>query len=212
VHQELPQGKHPGKPRLVAVGDVEIKGHLLFFAVLLDLLDGVSDTHLVVQGHEVGGHQAAGRIGVVLEQLVDLLPIRFFHALADFVGNLLGQRFQDVRGVVLVHLLDDGDHVLGSQSLDQVNHDRLVELAQKLADDGGLRDDVENVAAFFRGKMAENDGEIGRMGLVDQLEEVIDGIATVQAADGIEDNHRFVADEFSFQGNIHALIPYCAPR
>jgi hypothetical protein len=55
--------------------------------------------------------------------------------------------------------------------------------------------------------MTENPGHIGRMGLVEQLQQMGSCAAAIQTPDGVEDDHPLIADQFffysSFRHNVH---------
>ncbi len=69
--------------------------------------------------HELGGHDAAGRVAFVLHQLLDVLGLVLLHLLEDVRGLLGRQLLQHVGGVVRLH---GGDHVRHPLVLDGFQH------------------------------------------------------------------------------------------
>ncbi len=97
---------------IVLVGDVDVENHLHVFG-LLQGLDRLVGGEILLQGEEFGGHDPAGGVLAVLEQLLDLLRVLVLHDVQDLFGQLLGEIADDVDGVVVGHLLEDlGDGLL----------------------------------------------------------------------------------------------------
>jgi hypothetical protein len=51
--------------------------------------------------------------------------------------------------------------------------------------------------------MAENPGDIGWMGFIQQFDQAVHGVTPVQASDGIKKHHPFPADKLSFELCFH---------
>ena len=115
-------------------------------------------------GHELGGHDPAGRVLGVAEQLLDLGRLVALHEGEDLVARRLGQVGHEVRGVVRRHLLEDVggpgglevlEHLdlrLGLHLLDRVGHGLVIERG-------------EHAGPVARRELVDDRGEVGRVQL-----------------------------------------------
>ena len=83
----------------MVVEDVEVK-LLLGGGGLPDVVDGLRDGGLFVDGHHPARHDPARGLVRVLKELL------------DFLGFRLGQQVDDLLGLLVGQVLDDGDRVV----------------------------------------------------------------------------------------------------
>jgi len=179
IGDEQPPNWHHTDQMLVIVDDEELEGSLLDDG-LVDVLEGPLDRGRLVDGHHVGGHQPAGRVLRVVEELLDVPGLLLLHQVEDFFGLLGRELFDDVGGVVGRHPIQDQRDLDLLQGLHELQERRVVHLGQ---DAGGLLRPQQTEYSYEIGErqMTEDPGQIGRMRLLD--DQLIPDVAG-PAADG----------------------------
>jgi hypothetical protein len=84
----------------LAVHDVEIVDHLQVVGVLPQVGQRLLDGQFLRQRKHLAGHNAAGGLGTVAQQLADRLGLAGWHKAEQVLGLMLGHIGQDVRRVV----------------------------------------------------------------------------------------------------------------
>src|SRR5690606_10375550 len=84
-------------------------------------------------GDGVGVHQAAGRIFIPGQYLLDTLAVLGIHRLQHFADDGIRQVLEDVGDVVRFKVFDDAEQFLGIHAAEEVGLDVFVEKLQYLA-------------------------------------------------------------------------------
>ncbi len=188
--EQLPQGENPHQV-VVLVGDVDVEDHLHILG-LLQRGDRLPDGQVLLQGEDLRRHDAAGGVLLVLEQLLDLLRVFILHDVEDLFGEFLGHVADDVDGIVVGHLLENlGDGLL-FDLLQELGAGAVIELGKDVGRGFGLLDEVEEDALFLQIEIAEKMGDVGGMGLGEDLGEVGKGAAADEFPDRIEEYLKFL--------------------
>ncbi len=105
--QEEPRQRDAGFQTLLAIDQENRVERLQKVFILLERLQRVGHGRLVLQGDELGVHQAAGSIFFEFKEFADL-GFRFvLHLLEDFLAGFRAQFRQGVGGLIGAHLLDN---------------------------------------------------------------------------------------------------------
>ena len=110
--------------------------------------------------HHLGGHQAAGGVGLVLEQLFRLAAGRLGNGLEDVVGGFLVHFLEHVGALVGRHLRNEGRRLRGGHPLEQLGADFLVEVFENGAGPLGRQGVEERREALARQRL----GDVGEVG------------------------------------------------
>ena len=146
---------------IVVVDDVHVEDALAGHG-LADVVQGLADCHLLVDGDELRRHDAArGRLAV-LEELLDLLRFVGRHLVEDPGGLLLRQGLDDVGRLVGRHLIEDAGDLALVEHVHQGAAAAVVHfvengarrLARELAEHGHLVGEVQ---------LPERPREVGRV-------------------------------------------------
>ena len=127
-----------------------------------------ADGHVLGQGDVLGGHDAAGAVLRVAQQLLDLFRLVPLHVLEDLVAGVLVEVRHQVGGVVRAHLLED---VGGARGMEVLHH---IDLRLGLHLLHGVRHGLvveggEHAGAVGRGELVEDVGKVRRMELGESL-------------------------------------------
>jgi len=126
---EVPDVHHPHQMVLL-VHHEEVVGDFDFFRDEGPQRgDGLSNRGLLVQGHVLGGHEAARGVVGILQQ--GLHVFGFFHLLKELLHQVLGEVAQEVGRVLGVHLVQDVGQAFGAQVVGHFRGLLLVELFQQ---------------------------------------------------------------------------------
>ena len=155
------------------IDGVEVEHHL-DVASALQLRDRLAHRQVLGEGEDVGVHDAAGGVLGEFEEFLDLRVLLATHEVEDAARQLLGQRLDNRRGVVGLEFLNVASDVLGRAPLEQVRAHLGPELAQGLHGMpwAAVQQDVEGRLAVALGQVAEDAREIGRMLLLQQVQQV----------------------------------------
>ena len=167
--------------------DVEIEDHL-DVARRLDRLDRLGHRHVFGQREDIRVHDAAGRLLRVLEQVLDPAAFLLAHQLEDGRRQLLGQVVDDGRGVVGRQLLDEAGDLLGGplgQQRGAVLGPQLGECLHREAA-VALDEDVEGGVTVAIDQFGEDLGEVGRVLLLQQVQQIRRRAHAEQPPDRIE--------------------------
>jgi hypothetical protein len=106
----------------MAVGDIEVINHLHVFHVHAapDGLDRLLHARIVGHGEKLGGHDATGRVRVVLEQVLQL------------VLTILGQGRGHLGTQFLVQFADEIDQIIRRQVIQNRGQPSQVRLAHDI--------------------------------------------------------------------------------
>jgi hypothetical protein len=80
---------------------------------------------------EFGRHAAGGGALAEFEELRDFLPLLWLHFLENFAGALRRQIFEEVRGRVRIHFLDDVGDAVAVERRDDRLADLRIDLLQR---------------------------------------------------------------------------------
>ncbi len=137
-----------------------------------DEVQGFGHGQVRLDGQKIGGHQAAGRVFLVLQQLLDVLGLLVLHLADDGLGFFLGQVAQDVGGVIRGH----GIHDIGGLALVQPFHEVLLVLFVHFGNGLGHGVDAQGIdqrLLVVRGDLGQQVGDlVGMQGLHFRLETV----------------------------------------
>ncbi len=162
-HDQVAQRQHADQPPVV-VGHVDVVDGLGVGLELAEHVDRLGRGEVGRHRHELGGHDPAGRVLGIAEQLLDLGLLVGLHQGEDLVAGGLGQVGHQVGRVVGRHLLEDVggpaglevlEHLdlgLGLHLLDRVGHGVVIERGQ-------------HTGPVARGELVDDRGEVGRMEL-----------------------------------------------
>ena len=104
---------------LVLVDDVHVIDVVHLGRLLPDQADGLFGGDGRRHGDDVVGHQAAGRIVVVGQQLANVLGVFGLHAAQEVLRAFGLEVAEDVGGVVGLHLFEDVGRALGLHAADR---------------------------------------------------------------------------------------------
>ncbi len=189
-HEQLAQGEDADQVAVV-VGDVDVEDHLHVFG-LLQGGNRLADQLVLAQRENLGGHDAAGGLFAVLEQLLDLLGVLVLHDMKDLFGDFFRHVADDLDGVVVGHLLQDAGDRLLLHLLEQARGRIVFQLGEDVGGCLRVGKQVEEDALFLQVEITEQVGDIGRMDLGQGLGEIGKGAASDQLADGIEQDLEFL--------------------
>ena len=89
---------------LVALDDVDVVDALVLGGLGADVVDDRSHRHVLGDGGDLRGHDAAGGLVLVAEQGADDARLLDAHQAQQRLGLVVGEVADDVGGVVRVHL------------------------------------------------------------------------------------------------------------
>ena len=170
------------------VDDVEIEDHL-DVAVGLQLGDRLADRHVFAEREDMRVHDAAGRLLVVLEQVLDDARFLRAHQVEDGRRQLFRQVVDQRGGVVGRNLLRELGDLFGRPGGQQRRAGLGTELGDRLHRQAAvaLGEQAERGLAVLVGKLAEDLGEIGGMLLLQQVQQVGGRTNAQQSLDRVED-------------------------
>ena len=150
--------------------------------------DRLGHRQVFAEREDVRVHDAAGGALGVVEQALDLARLAAPHQLEHLVGQLLGQVIDQRRGVVGGDLLHQLGDLLGRAAGQQRRAALGAQLAGALHRQLGLAIDQhrEGGLALALEQLAEDLAEVGRMLLLEQVQQVGGGADPQQALDGVE--------------------------
>jgi len=167
------------------VGQVEVENHFDVFAIA-NILDRFLNRQRVRQRKEVGGHDAAGAVRVVLEQALDFVlafPVEQRHQLRTL---FLWQVADQVSEVIRRQMLQDSSKFLDRRLGHHLRAQADRQLAEHFGRHFGLADRVEDVNHMLRRQLVENRRQVGWMQAGDHLLQRCLGIPMVEAVDGFD--------------------------
>ena len=103
------------------VGDVHVVDRLGVGLELAQAVDRLGRGQAGRHGHELGRHDAAGRVLVVGHELLDFLRLVLLHQAEDLLAALVREVRHQVRRLVRIHLLEDVGRAGGLQVFEDVD-------------------------------------------------------------------------------------------
>ncbi len=173
------------------VGDVEVEDHLDVAGVLQGL-DRLAHRQILAQGEDLGGHDAAGGVLPVLQQLLDLLRLLRLHQAENLRRQLLWQVLHDVGGVVPRHVLQQFEDLLLVELRQQAGADGVIEFGQHVAGDLRIVDQPKEQRLLLVVEVTKEMGDVGRVNLAQQPGQVGIGPAAQQPPGGFEETLKFL--------------------
>ena len=160
--QQPPQRHHADQ---VAMGvDREDLEAALLGRHLADVGHRLGDGGGVGDGHDVGRHQAAGRLFGILEELLHLLGLLGLHQVEDRLGLRAGQLLDDVGGPLGRHVVEDARDLLALQRLHEIEQRLIVQLGEDLAGLLAAQQAEEPNPPLLR-QLADEPRHVGSVGL-----------------------------------------------
>ena len=162
---EVAQREHAAQALLV-VDDVDVVDRLRVGLQLAQPGDGLVGRELLAHGHELGGHDAAGRVLGIAEQLGHLVGLLAVHERQDLVPGRVREVGDEVGRVVGAHLLEDVRRPLGLEVLEDLD----LRLGLHLLDGVGRRlvvEDGQDAGPVARCELVDDRGQVGRVQLLE---------------------------------------------
>ena len=167
-HDQRAQRKHARQHTARVLG-VDVVDALEVLVELADGLDGIGDCRRGGQGDKLRGHDTAGGVFLVAQQVTNSLLLLDAHQAQELLGLLVAELVDQVGGVVRVH---HGQHrrcVRVGQALEHLGHELVViELRDGLGGLGSV-ELREHLRTQARVELLDNVGDVGRMELAKRL-------------------------------------------
>ena len=167
-HDQRAQRKHARQHAARILG-VDVVDALEVLVELANRLDGIADCRRGGQGDKLRGHDTAGGVFLVAQQVTNRLFLLDAHQAQELLGLLVAELVDQVGGVVRVH---HGQHrrcVRVGQALEHLGHKLVViELRDSLGGLGGI-ELCKNLRAQARVELLDNVGDVGGMQLAERL-------------------------------------------
>ena len=167
-HDERAQRKHAGEHAARVFG-IDVVDALEVLVELADRLDGVTDRRRGGQGDKLRGHDAAGGVVLVAQQVTNRLLLLNAHQAQQLLGLLVIELVNQVGGVVRIH---HGQHrrcVRIGQALEHLGHKLVViELRDGLGGLGSI-ELRKHLRTQARVELLDNVGDVGRVQLAERL-------------------------------------------
>ena len=167
-HDQRAQRKHAGEHAARVLG-IDVVDALEVLVELANRLDGVTDRRCGGQGDKLRGHDTAGGVVLIAQQVTNRLLLLNAHQAQKLLGLLVIELVDQVGGVVRVH---HGQHrrcVRVGQALEHLGHKLVViELRDGLGGLGGI-ELREHLRTQARVELFDNVGNVGRVQLSKRL-------------------------------------------
>ena len=92
--------------------------------------DGFFGGGVFCQGDKITHHDAAGGVIPITQQIFDLLRLILFHFFQDGIRFFFRQTLQQIRHIVVGHLLEDVNKVIQLNSFNEVQEGIGVQFAE----------------------------------------------------------------------------------
>ena len=161
----------------------------------LERLDGFADGGVLREGEHIGRHDAAGGIGVVAEEGIDLGGLLALPRGEDALGALLVEAVEEVGGIVGGDVVEDLDELVVAELCEDDVLLEGVELGEHLALLVQFGDQPEEGHLLTIGELPEDEGDVGGVTPLQDLDEVPLGASSEELAntvdqDGLSLTHR----------------------
>ena len=167
-HDQRAQREHAGEhaARILGIDVIDTLEVLIEFA---NRLDGIADRRRGGQRDKLRGHDAAGGVVLIAQQVTNRLLLLDAHQAQELLGLLVIELVDQVGGVVRVH---HGQHrrcVRVGQALEHLGHKLVViELRDGLGGLGSI-ELCKHLRTQARVELLDNVGDVGRVQLAERL-------------------------------------------
>ena len=160
---EILQGEHPNQA-IIAVGRIDVVDGFDLACHLAQVRDSLLGCQIGPDSNEFGGHDAAGRVFRIRQQLADILGLIRCHQVEQILAALVRQFGQQVGGLIRRHLFQQIGYSLIGHPFHQAGLEVWLDLFQGVGH--GLKvERIQKLAALVAAQVADDLCEIGRMHL-----------------------------------------------